>query len=181
LSHKDLQTQRPKHYNLLVGEAGVLRVASELALMGHATFRPNVDVGVDLIIDNDLKIQVKTSHVRLVGEYPYYLFKLNEKLSMKDGKRVRGKREKKFSEEVDFLIFWGVDENRFWIMPAKEADDKGSLYMAPLPTHPKARVLLLRKAESALQAYEGRWDLLLGAQSEPSKEQISDILNSLAS
>lgn len=51
---------------LKLGEAGQLRVMSELILRGHCPYRPVVDDhGVDILLSNGLRIQVKTVKLHL--------------------------------------------------------------------------------------------------------------------
>lgn len=104
----------------LDGMAGVYAVASQLCLRGITPCFPAVDSGADLILDNGVKIQVKCGKLRRHPGFDngVYCFDVN-KVSRKD-KRSAG--------IYDFAAFWGVDENRFFIMPAGECT--GAVWVA---------------------------------------------------
>ncbi len=109
--------------NLAQGKAGEYTVAAQLLLRGHNPFFPAVDIGADLILDSGIKIQVKSAHLRFQkGMYPQgaYWFKLTVRCMMSNGKMT--KRERVFSQECDFVVLWGIEQNRFWIVPAAHLD-----------------------------------------------------------
>src|SRR6185503_18402337 len=95
------------------GRAGEYSVAAQLLVRGIMVHFPAVDKDVDLIAGNSLRIQVKTSRLspsRVSG----YAFGLGQK---RLGKAVERKYLREYVGVVDFLICWGLDENRFWIFP----------------------------------------------------------------
>lgn len=116
--------------NLLKGQAGVYQVASQLCLRGFNPHFPAVDVGADLVIDAGVRIQVKSTHLRFQSPYPNgaYWFKLG---TTRIEKRRQVWRNVKFSEFCDFVVFWGIDQNRFWVIPAPELDDHQCLVLGP--------------------------------------------------
>ncbi len=75
----------------LQGQAGVWAVAAQLAIRGHIPIFPGVDYGWDLMIENGLRLQIKTA--RLNGQtkrgvlYPGYSFNLR-KTSISSIKRM---------------------------------------------------------------------------------------------
>jgi hypothetical protein len=98
-----------------VGRAGEFRVMSELMLRGHNPSMPAIDTGGDVVIENGIRIQVKTSQLTRKGRRPqyslgYYRFYLGE---------YKGNRIKKrdWSLDCDFFVFWCLDEDRFFIAP----------------------------------------------------------------
>lgn len=113
----------------LVGAAGVIAVGSQLLMIDVIPFFPFVDRGIDLMTDNRCRIQVKSARRCMTPKTlkknldGIYRFKFATK-------RYRNKSErsmaglgttspvKPFHEVVDVVVLWGVDENRFWIVPA---------------------------------------------------------------
>ena len=112
-----------------LGQAGVYRVASELALRGIGVYFPSVDIGVDLMTERGLRLQVKTATLRERKQgIGYFIgFGWNQKGSAQKPQR----RPRSYSEEVDLIIIWGVDENRFWIAPSKLFDGHSGLLLRP--------------------------------------------------
>lgn len=98
-----MDTTRKKH---LLGQAGVLRASSELLLRGVETYFPSVDLGCDLRTLT-AGIQVKSAHLTVQAEGRNYYFFLLDK-----------GRERKAETQPDLHILWGVDEDRFWIVPS---------------------------------------------------------------
>jgi hypothetical protein len=154
---------------MLQGQAGVWAVASQLALRGLIPMFPGVDVGYDLVLTNGLKLQVRTATLTITGgkreKYPYcaYNFGLRRDCWYLQEKRRRGTyaTAKPFSEIADFFVLWGIDENRFFIVPTSVKVK--SIYF---PTRDFAGNWIQRKQRSTkrmddkLQTYESRWDLL---------------------
>lgn len=101
-----------------VGQAGVYAVASNLLLRGINVMFPAVDSGIDLVAEGGIRIQVKSSRLSVNKGMPVpaYHFNLSSWAAGADGKWKR--RSRSWSEVVDYLVFWGIDENRFWIVPA---------------------------------------------------------------
>lgn len=153
--------------NLLTGQAGVFRVASEVMLKGVTAYMPLVDVGVDLILGNGLRIQVKAARLRTQmmnnkkgGPYEYgpaYFWSLN--CSQLGAKHQYVQRKIKYSEQVDYMVFWGIDEDRFWIVPPTLVDDCGQLTLFPKVPERHIKSDRIRN----IYEYEGRWDLLLAS------------------
>lgn len=112
--------------NLLTGQAGVWRVASMLALRGYNPHFPGVDHGCDFMIDHGVRIQVKCARrsytqktYNVEGAYQFHL---------RRGAYVRGSDEivksapRTYSNECEFVVLWGIEDDRFWVVPAKEVD-----------------------------------------------------------
>jgi hypothetical protein len=163
---------------MLLGQAGVYAVASQLCLRGFVPHEPAVDYGVDLVLDNGIRLQVKVAHITYqqsslthntgarggkVGTYfqsGAYGFNLRRGVWDRSQNRWKRNESGTYHGVADFFILWGIDENRFWIVP----------------TSVKNRVIWFGRAESvngsnnfiytdALKKrrqaeYENRWDLL---------------------
>lgn len=140
-----------------LGQAGVYRIASELALRGISTYFPSVDLGVDLITHKGLRLQVKTAALRERKQgIGYFIgFGWNQAGTERRARR----RPRKYSEEVDLVVIWGVDENRFWIAPSKLFDDHSGLLLRPGKELPPA---ILNGFCREVAEHENRWDLILG-------------------
>lgn len=121
-----------------LGEAGLLRVMSELILRGHHPYRPAVDDhGVDIMLSTGVRIQVKTArlhtrkwkHGSVVGEKTAY----NLSLGWTAAGRVHApiRRARSYDKECEFLIIFGVDEQRFWIVPSFIVGGKQCLVLGP--------------------------------------------------
>lgn len=143
--------------NLLTGEAGVLRVASEFMMRGMNVAKPFVDGGADLIVDGRARIQVKTSHIApLRGKYMNaYWFKLWQSPIVTGHSNIRRRGTKTYDGIVDFVVFFGVEEGRFWIVPTAELRGAACVVLGP-QTHFRNRTRL----QAAVRACEGRWDLV---------------------
>lgn len=125
--HKGLST--------IIGMAGNLRVASELMLRGFDVSSPYVDSGIDLYVNGIVRIQVKTAHIFTkqfsTGQQPCYNFFLARGPKAK-GKGISTKSERrKFSDKCDFVILFGIEQNRFWIVPAALLDNRMSISLGP--------------------------------------------------
>jgi extradiol dioxygenase family protein len=96
-----------------IGAAGELRVMSELMLKGFNPAKSYLDNGIDLILENGKKIQVKTSrkllkHCGVKSKHYGYFF------SFQDWKN------KKRELNIDFIICWCIEDNIFFIIPKAE-------------------------------------------------------------
>lgn len=115
----------------LIGQGGVYRVTSELMLRGHNVLFPAVDTGADIVVDGGVRLQVKTASLSKPPSNPRGQYTYHFQRSTKVGK-VRGyTKGRRFSEECDFVVLYGIEHGRFWIVPASLLDDiKGLTMMA---------------------------------------------------
>ena len=146
-----------KHRTQLIGQAGVWAAAAQLAIQGHNVLIPGVDYGYDIQLENGLRIQVKAGGLRYShpayrdGAYTFDFrcFRWNS-----SEKRVRGSRD--YSKVADFFVLWGIDENRFWVVPVGDA--KNAIWFRRTPPNPSGRSY--SEAKTRYESYENRWDLL---------------------
>lgn len=106
------------------GQAAVHRVVSELIFRGMTVAMPCVDDhGVD-IYAGSLRIQVKSAYYRKDKTYPTgaYWFKLTHGSIVTGNNTIRKRGGRQFSAQCDFVVFMGIDEQRFWIVPAAMLD-----------------------------------------------------------
>lgn len=117
------------------GMAGNFRVASELLLRGFRVYMPAVDSGVDLLVNECVRVQVKSAHVKAVPRYagaqPSYGFWLARGPKGLGGGRSTKTVARIFSKTCDFVVLWGIEQGRFWIVPAALLDNRYSVTVGP--------------------------------------------------
>ena len=114
------------------GKAGELRVASELIRRGVVVALPMIDLGYDLLLESGVRIQVKTCHRRPLGHgklLNYFLLPSVRRVA--NTQSYKNLYDRKPSDEYDFCVAWGVDEDRFWVIPASLLDGKRSVSLGP--------------------------------------------------
>ncbi len=94
-----------------IGLAGEFRVMSELLIRGHNPAKSYLDLGTDIILENGLKIQIKTTMKQVENNWktPVFSFSLTA-------------RERKIPidlSSVDFLICVILLDDLFYIIPNK--------------------------------------------------------------
>lgn len=104
-----------------VGRAGEYSVAAQLLVRGIPVHFPAVDTGSDLIAGERVRIQVKSARIfqgtARCAARKGYVFSLNTAVpNWANGRKKTRLRD--WSSVCDYLVFWGIDENRFWIVPA---------------------------------------------------------------
>lgn len=118
----------PKQF-VMTGSAGEHAVAAQLLLRSVVPCFPAVDVGVDLYTTAGCRIQIKSAHLcttpaivrkNTEGVYRFSFPQHYYRNSSNRGpvNHVRIKR-RQFEEFCDVVVLWGIDQNRFWIVPAK--------------------------------------------------------------
>ncbi len=140
------------------GMAGVYAVASRLCLLGHTPFFPSVDFGVDIMLDNGLKIQVKCGHIRQHPGYSQgvYSFDIRKAFTIVGSKVFKHQKDRTYVGTCDFIIFWAIEEGRFFVLPVHEV--KGTAW---IPT--RGCQVMKRKLPtiaSTVLAREEAWHLL---------------------
>ena len=117
---KDLRVKTPRQQSAFTGAAGQYAVASRLSLLNHTVFFPSVDEGVDIVLGNGLRIQVKCGHMRLTRGMAgrSYTLPLARVKKYRNGKDHDTRRE--YVDKVDFVVFWAIEDNRFFVIPAAE-------------------------------------------------------------
>ena len=136
-SRPNSESQRGRH-SLYTGKAGEYAVASQLALREVNVLWPVVDEGVDLFTPTGCRIQVKTAHVsateKMVSQHGEgaYVFPLprTKRIAITDGKNVLRAR-KTFADTCDIVVFWGIEQNRFWVVPAYLCDQVQAFVLGP--------------------------------------------------
>ena len=125
-----MQKLKPTQYNFLIGTAGEYAVAAQLLIRDMPVYFSAVDVGADLLADNGCRIQVKSSRIRTTAKMVkqhgegVYTFPLPQ------GRRVvlsktstRFHKYDRISTKCDVIVFWGIEQNRFWVAPSTLCDD----------------------------------------------------------
>ncbi len=111
--------------NQALGLAGELRVMSELIMHGFNPAKSYLDNGVDIILENGTKIQVKTCNsvkkrVGVKQTTELYVFNLG---------KGNKKKKVKVSSYADFLICFIPKKDLFFIIPANDVGNTTSLSM----------------------------------------------------
>ena len=91
--------------NNATGLAGELRVMSELLLRGHNPAKSYLESGPDIVLENNLRIEVKSCHRGLQNH--------NYNIVLKGG----GRKKQQDLSDCDYLICWCIDDNLFLIIP----------------------------------------------------------------
>jgi len=129
-----VMVRNDKIRGLLTGQAGVHRVASELQLRGFNVLFPSVDHGYDLMVEGGVRIQVKSAHLayrRTVYPQGAYWFKFQKSAVISQFGKIRERPSQKFSEICEFVVLWGIEQSRFWVVPASLLDDKQGIIVGP--------------------------------------------------
>lgn len=116
----------------LDGMAGVYAVAEQLCMRGHTPLFPSVDFGFDLALDNGLKIQVKFGRLRFshpAYKSGAYVVDTRKGVTIVNQRITHKKRPYPYEQVADFVIFFGMDERRFFVIPASEYD--GAAWIPP--------------------------------------------------
>lgn len=104
-----------------IGKAGEYAVASQLLLRKVVVHFPAVDDGVDLIAGEHIRIQVKTRR-RESCRQAGYNFTLGQKrisCGVHKDAFLRAKNMAEIFPKIDYLICWGVEDNKFWVLPSE--------------------------------------------------------------
>jgi hypothetical protein len=113
----------------MVGKAGEHAVAAQLLVRGVHILFPASDYGVDIQAENGCRIQVKSAHlvctekalaVRGEGTYSFVL-RRRKRMAVSDTRNIM-RDLPPLSESCDVLALWGIEQNRFWIVPSTVAD-----------------------------------------------------------
>lgn len=100
-------------------------------MRGVTPYQPAADIaGVDLLTDAGVRIQVKATRLiapRGHGRSDSYAFEL--RCTRPNGLHKLTRFKRHFSAQCDFVILWGADEDRFWIVPSALLDGCGSIRM----------------------------------------------------
>jgi hypothetical protein len=118
------------HQFVLTGKAGEYAVAAQLLLRSVVPAFLAVDTGVDLLATpSGCRIQVKAVHLCTTAaivrkntegvyrfSFPQHYFRTTANRGPVNA--IRHKR-RQFEEYCDVVVLWGIDQNRFWVVPAK--------------------------------------------------------------
>lgn len=167
----------------LVGQAGVWATASQLAIRGINPSFPGVDDGYDLILDTGIKIQVKSAHLIFQNARMYkqgvYSFDLRRPTFDPTKKSKQSSSVyRRYSDVADFFVLWGIDEDRFWIIPTTIKNKR--IYFPRRnsigDSMSTARHYWTKIGFEKEAAMENRWDLLdVGTTVEPLIDSVQTV------
>jgi hypothetical protein len=150
----------------LIGKAGELRVRSELLLRGLSGAAFDQDMGVDVIVSNGKRLQIKTAIKPSLDKKAYswrYSFSIRQPQvrGIGDGLYSRKYNKRDYSEVVDYFVLWCVEDNVFYIIPEGQIGAKVSIAIA---TPERLRTYKLNKkfkSTSKYEQYKNNWEQLL--------------------
>ena len=127
--------------NMMIGTAGELRVMAELILQGFNPAKSYLDNGVDIILNNGVRIQVKTAMYKqkTICSKCY-------RIQLRKGNR---KKRADISTYADFLIGYVIPENAFFVIPTNILKGMNCLAFTMKPN-----------MTSKYKKYINNWDLL---------------------
>lgn len=139
--------------DLEIGKAGEFRVISELILRGFSPALICCDSGIDIILENGKRIQVKTA-TKTSGSYKKQLCETYN-FSL-----YHGKKGNILNYNFDFLICWIIPKNAFYIIPIRNIVDRKTICI-----NIKDEVFYSRICGkivlSKWSIYKNNWDLLM--------------------
>ena len=125
-----MKSDSPYYAKAMTGKAGEYAVAAQLMIRGVPVFFPGADYGVDILTSKGCRIQVKSAHIssspKMVKQHGEgaYLFPLHQSRRFPmSNSRVRVIKTPRPSEYCDVMVFWGIEQNRFWVVPAPLCDN----------------------------------------------------------
>lgn len=124
----------------VTGLAGEFRVMSELLLRGHNSAKSYLEDGADVLLENGLRIEIKSAHKLPQKRTNAYLFDL---------RRGYGHLSNAL-ECCDYLICWCIDDHLFYIVPSEMI----------LPAMALAIYANSSKSKSKYASYKEAWNLL---------------------
>jgi len=142
----------------LDGMAGTFAVCEQLCRYGHTPFMPSVDFGVDVMLDNGLKIQVKSGRCRNHPGYSngVYAFDIRRGWTRVKGEIVAHPKDRDYRDSCDFVIFFGVDERRFFIIPSVEINS----HAIWIPRRGNREFKRAKSIAKSMMKFEDAWHLL---------------------
>lgn len=154
------------HRSMLQGQAGVYAVASQLILRDHTPMFPAVDVGADIILSNGLRIQVKSARLTSGkyhgngGNYKSGAYGFCVRRGEYRNNRWTAKSKTGYAGVADFFVLWGINENRFWIVPTSITNRTIWFGRRDEQNVSNNFSYTNKLKEDRIAQYENRWDLL---------------------
>lgn len=141
--------------NRRIGTAAEHRVISELLLRGFNPYIVVLDEGIDLMLENGKRIQIKSAHLQKqpTRGYVYGRYIFNSRKRYYEKARFPWDRLPKVREHVDFVICWGINDDVFYIIPATEIPPTGVTAHSPKEVAKNGRPRIYDR-------YINAWDLL---------------------
>jgi len=144
--------------------------------MEHTVYFPSVDEGVDIMLGNGLRIQVKCGRYhndpRTSGRY--HILAPGRVKKYQKGKDRDEKRS--YAGVVDFVVYWAIEENRFFVFPA----DKLTIGVWIPSKIDKFKQMGKNSLSVRLvREYEEAWHLLdVDAAVESIEDQVAEVVKS---
>jgi hypothetical protein len=104
-------------------------------LRGFNVLFPGVDHGYDLEVEGGIRLQVKSSHLRttsgLYRNEGVYWFNFRGSRIVTGKNNIRDRSKIRFSQKCQFVVLFGIEQGRFWIVPAELLDEKQLVVVGP--------------------------------------------------
>jgi hypothetical protein len=152
----------------LQGTAAIYAVCEQLCLRGHLPCFPGVDYGMDLILENGLRLQVKSGTLRKHPAYPLgaYAFDVRHTWKRVGRQFVSHPKDRTYLGACDFAVFYGLNERRFFVVPISVV--KGAVWIPPKGAtfqrmgtgRVASRIGKMGAAALIVTKYEDAWDQL---------------------
>ena len=112
-------TRHSRHCDYM-GRAAEYAVAAQLMLKDTAVLWPSVDAGYDLLTESFCRVQVKSSHIdgRTDEGQGYYWFPLGKTRQVVRKNCAVRVAVPDITKICDVVVFWGIEEKRFWVVPS---------------------------------------------------------------
>jgi hypothetical protein len=127
---------------------------------------PDVDFGIDVMLDNGFKLQIKSRRISNHPQYRdgMYHFDLRQFSKARWQKFSGVERRKSDSIEhyhsaCDFLVFFCMTERRFFVVPCGEFE-REAVYILPKSSPVNHRITNQWSYGSKMLQYEEAWHLL---------------------
>lgn len=130
-----------------IGKAGEYRVCSELLLRGHRPLLSIVDSGIDIILENGVTIQVKTTSKAILQRGKRHFC-----FPFQSVRYTRGKSVHRNHMIADFAICWSIPNDTFLVIPKDEIGERYNITYSPDAT--------IKSRPSRFAQFKDRWDLL---------------------
>jgi hypothetical protein len=149
-----------KYNSLALGKAGEHRVIAELLAREIVPCVPVIDIACDLVTSEGVRLQVKSTRLVTKPRYsqPVYWFNLawhkTKGRRRRDGTKEYSSGPRSFAKECDFVILWGCDQDRFWVVPSRLLDRRSVVVVGGQPRWIETDVAQLRSARDEGLTYE---------------------------
>ena len=128
---------------------------------------PLIDIGADLVLENGLRLQIKCASLREnnktvegIQKNLGYFFELRRGAWLSQKKRYERTTLRSYSEVADYFVLWGIEENRFFIVPTNHKRQRIWFNSRSATSQSRNKRLFDQITADRVRDFEDRWDLL---------------------